>query len=217
MFKSFIKILAYISMILFPQKFIHKISWYLDLFYTYRLKKSFLKCEGRLNRKIDVLGSNHIEIGFASTIDKGTRLNAWEKYNDQIFNPKIIIGSHTLIGRDCHLSCINKIIIGNYVAIASRCLIVDNVHGDFNVANFTFNNNLNIPDVFLQNAFTRKLYSRGPVIIEDNVHIGENCTIMPGVTIGHNSVISSNTTVSKSIKPYSLVSGNPAKSISFNI
>ena len=83
--------------------------------------------------------------------------------------------------------------------------------------NFTFNNNLNIPDVFLQNAFTRKLYSRGPVIIEDNVHIGENCTIMPGVTIGHNSVISSNTTVSKSIKPYSLVSGNPAKSISFNI
>jgi len=217
MFNYLIKYLAYTSSFIYPLRTSHKISWYLDLFYTYRLKKSFSKCEGRLNRNIDVLGSNCISIGLASTIDKGTRLNAWEKYNDQIFNPRIIIGSHTLIGRDCHLSCINKIIIGNYVAIASRCLIIDNVHGDFNVASFTFNNNLNIPDVFLQNAFTRKLYSRGPVIIEDNVHIGENCTIMPGVTIGHNSVISSNTIVSKSIKPYSLVSGNPAKSISFNI
>lgn len=217
MLKISVKILAFISIILIPQKLALKISWYLDLFYTYRLKKSFKKCEGRINRNIDVLGPDFISIGFASTIDKGTRLNAWEKYNDQIFNPSIIIGNNTLIGRDCHLSCINSIFIGNNVAIASRCLIIDNVHGDFNVGNFTFENNINVPDVFLQNAFTRKLFSRGPVVIEDNVHIGENCTIMPSVTIGHNSVISSNSVVTRDVKPYSLVSGNPAKSISFNI
>lgn len=214
--KAFINFFAIISSIIFPNNFLNKISWALDLFYNYRNRGAFLKCHGRINRKIDIIGANYIEIGLDSIIEKGTRLHAWRKFNEQNFSPQLIIGNNSLIGNDTHISCINKILIGDNVAIASRCLIIDNVHGNFNFADFTFVQNGVIPDVFLQNAFTRKLYSRGPVVIEDNVHIGENCTIMPGVTIGHNSVIASNTTVNKSIKPYSIVSGNPAKSINFN-
>ena len=51
------------------------------------------------------------------------------------------------------------------------------------------------------------------MIIEDNVHIGENCVIMPGVTIGHNSVVSANSVIVKDIPPYSIVAGNPGKLI----
>jgi len=52
-----------------------------------------------------------------------------------------------------------------------------------------------------------------PIIIEDHVYIGGNCTIYPGVIIGHHSVIAPNSAVTKSIESYSMVGGVPAISI----
>ncbi|NBC08454.1 MAG: hypothetical protein GVY26_14765, partial [Bacteroidetes bacterium] len=52
-----------------------------------------------------------------------------------------------------------------------------------------------------------------PVVIEDNVYIGGNCTIYPGVKIGHHSVIAPNSAVTKDVVPYSMVGGVPAKKI----
>jgi acetyltransferase-like isoleucine patch superfamily enzyme len=192
------------------------IGWYKDLFYTYWIQHNFKKCDGQIKRYIKLIGGKYISIDKNTTVDSGTRLEAWNSFGKQRFSPEIRIGSNTLICNDCHISCVNKIHIGNHVAIGSRCLIIDNVHGDFNIGNFTFDNGTNVPDVFLKNVFTRDLYSKGPIIIEDNVHIGENCTIMAGVTIGHNSVISSNTVVLRSIEPFSLAFGNPSKSISYS-
>jgi len=51
------------------------------------------------------------------------------------------------------------------------------------------------------------------VIIENNVWIGENVVILPGVTIGLYSVIGAGSVVTKSIPQYSLAVGNPAKVI----
>ena len=50
-----------------------------------------------------------------------------------------------------------------------------------------------------------------PVIIEDDVWIGSRVTILPGVTIGEGSVIGASAVVAKSVPPYSVVVGNPAK------
>lgn len=52
-----------------------------------------------------------------------------------------------------------------------------------------------------------------PIVIEGHVYIGGNCTIYPGVTIGHHSVVAPNSAVTKSIEPYSMVGGAPAKLI----
>ena len=49
------------------------------------------------------------------------------------------------------------------------------------------------------------------VIIEDDVWIGSRVTILPGVTIGEGSVIGASAVVAKSVPPYSVVVGNPAK------
>lgn len=54
---------------------------------------------------------------------------------------------------------------------------------------------------------------KAPVNIEDNVYIGGNCTIYPGVTIGHHSIVAPNSAVDKDIAPYSLVGGVPARLI----
>ena len=53
----------------------------------------------------------------------------------------------------------------------------------------------------------------GPVIIEQNVFIGANCTILKGVTIGKNSIVGACSVVTKNIPPNEIWAGNPAKFI----
>ncbi|RME76557.1 MAG: acyltransferase [Chloroflexi bacterium] len=51
------------------------------------------------------------------------------------------------------------------------------------------------------------------VVIEDDVWIGSHCIILKGVTIGHHSVVAAGSVVHRSVPPYSLVAGNPARRI----
>ena len=55
--------------------------------------------------------------------------------------------------------------------------------------------------------------SKGPVIIGDNVWIGDKATILGGVTIGESVIIAANSVVTKDVPPYSVVAGIPAKVI----
>lgn len=50
-----------------------------------------------------------------------------------------------------------------------------------------------------------------PVVIEDDVWVGSNVTILKGVTIGRGSVIAARAVVTKSCPPYSIIGGVPAK------
>jgi len=52
-----------------------------------------------------------------------------------------------------------------------------------------------------------------PIIIEDNVWITMNAIILPGVTIGKNSIIAAGSIINKSVPPNSLVGGNPGRVI----
>ena len=59
-----------------------------------------------------------------------------------------------------------------------------------------------------------KSFTKGPIIIEDDVWIGANCTVTDGVKIGTGAVIGANSVVNKDVKPYDIVAGNPIKVIS---
>lgn len=143
-------------------------------------------------------GGKYISIGNNVAIGKNVTLTAWDDFKGQHFHPQIVIGSNSSIGDDSHVTAINKIWIGNNVLTGKKILITDNAHGA---------SVLELMDIAPNK---RPLYSKGPVIIEDNVWIGEKASIMPGVHIGKGSIIGANSVVTKDVPPYSVVIGVPA-------
>tara|TARA_R110000868_G_scaffold111489_1_gene301033 strand:- start:6934 stop:7449 length:516 start_codon:yes stop_codon:yes gene_type:complete len=150
---------------------------------------------------IFLLGGKHISIGDDFYCFERLRIEAYEKHNHTRFNPEIILGNNVSINYDCHIGCINRIVIGDNVLIASRVFITDHYHG------YAESSQLYLP------PNKRILVSKGPVIIENNVWIGEGVCIMPNVTIGANSIIGANSVVTKSFPPNSIIGGVPAKLI----
>lgn len=183
------------------EKIINKVRRIQNLLFSGIIKFCF-KYPGKnlfVEYPIRIVGGNHIKIGNNFSSFGRLRIEAHAFHNGFNFSPELIIGDNVSINYDCHIGCINKIIIGNDVLIASRVTILDHFHGDISLEA------LEIP------PSQRKIVSKGPIIIEDNVWIGEGVAIMPNVTIGKNSVIGANAVVTKDFPPNSIIGGIPAK------
>lgn len=130
-------------------------------------------------------------------------LQAWTIYRGEKIGltPSIKIGNDVSFMDDCQVSCMNKIVIGNGVLFGNNVFITDNFHGK------NSKEELSVPPL------NRKLYSRGPVIIGNNVWIGRNVCIMPGVKIGDGAVIGANAVVTHDIPSACIAAGVPAKII----
>jgi acetyltransferase-like isoleucine patch superfamily enzyme len=175
-----------------------------NLLYSYWVKINFKKCgHGFFITKPSFFkGMEFTEIGDNFNSLYGLRIECWSLYNEKKYNPVLIIGNNVILNFNVHIACINFIKIGNNVLFASNIFITDHFHGD--------STNFNMPPV------KKNLFSKGPVIIEDNVWIGENVSIMPNVKIGMGSIIGANSVVTKSFPANSIIGGVPAKIISKN-
>ena len=143
-------------------------------------------------------GEKHFKIGNKTGFGNHAVITAWDAYENEQFTPEVNIGANCSFGDYLHLTCINKIIIGDNVLTGRWVTITDNSHGDTSLST-------------LKIAPTnRSLLSKGPVIIGNNVWIGDKSTILPGVTIGEGSVVAANSVVTKDIPSYSVAAGNPA-------
>lgn len=148
-----------------------------------------------------LVGLENIKVGKNCTLGKNIQLTAWKRFNGQKFSPYISIGNGCVIGNNAHITAINSIIIGNKVLTGCNILITDNSHG---------NGTIEEKDLFPMN---RPLTSKGAVVIEDNVWLGDNVCVLSGVTIGKGSIIGANAVVTHSIPPYSVAAGTPARII----
>jgi len=106
----------------------------------------------------------------------------------------------------------DKLIIGKF------CMIASNVTFIMNGANHLTDAFTTYPFAIFGNgwetAMDGKSYpKKGDIIIGNDVWIGYNATIMAGVTIGDGAIVATNSTVIKSVEPYSIVGGNPATEI----
>ncbi|HOK41808.1 MAG TPA: acyltransferase [bacterium] len=109
----------------------------------------------------------------------------------------IKIGDFTWINSFTTLAAYGEIEIGRYCGIAGHTIILAESHSYENPEDI----------MMLQPLEKRK------VIIQDNVWIGANCTILGNVCIGEGSIIGANSFVNKDIPPYSIAVGSPVKII----
>lgn len=144
-----------------------------------------------------IVGHNNIYIGKNNVFRQNVMLSAWA--SDNGIEPRITIGDGCDFGRFNHITCANKVTIGNCVLTGMFVLITDNFHGDTKM-DFT-------PPLM------RPLVSKGAVVIEDNVWIGDKVSILPGVHIGEGAIIGANSVVTKDIPRYTVAAGSPAKVI----
>lgn len=141
----------------------------------------------------------YIEIGDNFCALDRFRIEAWDSYFGQKFEPKIVIGNNVNFNTDIHIGCINSITIGDNCLFGSRIYITDHNHGDTS------------DGMISRTPLERPLISKGSVVIENNVWVGEGVVIMPGVTIGANSIIGANSVVTKDVPKNTVVAGVPAK------
>ena len=145
-----------------------------------------------------ILGHKNIVIGDNFFSFKGLRMETYTKHLNNNYMPKLIIGNNVSINFDCHIACINEIIIGDNVLMASKVFITDHFHGEINKS------------VSQIPPSKRNLFTKGPVVLEESVWLGEGAIIMPNVTIGKFSIVGANSVVTKSFPSYSVIAGNPA-------
>jgi acetyltransferase-like isoleucine patch superfamily enzyme len=119
----------------------------------------------------------------------------------------IEIGDYSYLS-NATIACYSKVIIGKYVYIAGGATIVDTDFHPLDAAQRLIDT---VAISTIGNKKNRPHFDSLPVIIEDDVWIGYNATILKGVTIGKGSIIQPGTVVSKNIPAGSIVIGNPAE------
>ena len=176
-----------------------------NLLYSLWIKKNLKKSANvSIRYPIYLKGPEYITVGINFDCDQRLRLDAIDEFLGEKFSPEIIIGDNVSIQKDCHIGAINCFVLGNNVLLASKVFITDHSHGQATKEDILFP------------PSQRKLFSKGPVIIEDNVWLGEGVVVLSGVTIGENSIVGANAVVTKSIPKNSVAGGNPARIIREN-
>ena len=129
------------------------------------------------------------------------------------YNGKIEMKDFSKIGEKSKVLCVNKVVIGEYSAIAENVTICDNNNHPVNpldrmIMRKTLPGSVERSWIYSDNA---------PIIIGTNCWIGANSRICKGVTIGDGRVVAANSVVTKDVPANCIVAGNPAKVVKTDI
>ncbi len=116
------------------------------------------------------------------------------------FGENISIGDNTFINMNC------VFLDSNFITIGKNGLIAPNVQI------YTASHPIKASERIVDDGDGKRyLTSAKPVHIGDNIWIGGNSVILPGVTIGHNVTIGAGSVVNKDLPDHVLAVGNPCK------
>jgi acetyltransferase-like isoleucine patch superfamily enzyme len=170
------------------------------MFFSWLYTKIYFPHAKIIRLPFDIRNKKFIQIGKQFTTGFGCRIEAYPKKNEKV----LFIGENVQLNDYVHITAIEKVIIGNNVLMASKIYISDCSHGSY-LGNENDSNPNTIPS-------ERPLYSK-PVIIEDNVWLGEFVSVLPGVTIGKGTIVGANSVVTKNLPSNVIAVGSPAKPI----
>ena len=135
----------------------------------------------------------HIRIGeqlhIIAASDRNVALTTWNFDDAQ---GQISIGDYCLICPGVRIDSAHSIVVGNNCMLAAGAYLTDaDWHDHYDR--------------------TRPIGKSAPVVLEDNVWIGEGAMVAKGVTIGKNSIVGARALVVRDVPPNTIVGGNPAE------
>ena len=137
---------------------------------------------------------HRVRIGDDCTLESDISFKFDGIYGDGL---SIEIGNNIFLGRGCEFNIRDRIVIGDHSLIASGCRFVDHDHG------------LDIGSLMRDQEG-----QEAGIIIERDVWLGCNVIVLKGVHIGEGAVIAAGAVVTKSVPPYEIWGGVPARKIS---
>jgi chloramphenicol O-acetyltransferase type B len=147
--------------------------------------------------------------------------------SEQVTNPNIVVGRHSYYSGYYHghsfddcarylmpdRDDVDRLIIGSFCSIgtgASFMMAGNQGHRNDWVSTFPF---FFLPDEPAFAGAVNAYLPAGDTVIGNDVWIGAEAMIMPGIRIGHGAVIGSRALVTRDVEPYAIVGGNPARVI----
>lgn len=153
--------------------------------------------------------------------DKVYPINGYDKeiyVKPTLTNPNISVGDFTYIADSDFESHVTHIYpwIGDKLIIGKFCQIASGTEFVMNGANHQMNAVSTFPFYTLEGwdmdaPDTSEMPMKGDTVIGNDVWIGQNAVILPGVHIGDGAIIGANAIVGSDVEPYSIVIGNPAR------
>lgn len=159
-------------------------NWWIRLFSFTYLKRGKGSVIYRSVRQ-DLPPFNHFSLGRYSVVEDFSCLN--NAVGD------LIIGDYTRIGLGNTI--IGPAVIGNHVHLAQNVTVTGLNHNFANV----------------EKRIDEQGVTTAPIVIEDDVWVGANAVILPGVTLGRHCVIAAGSIVNRSVPPFSVCAGTPAR------
>lgn len=150
-----------------------------------------------IDPKVKIYPNVVLNTEYGGTITIGEKSELLHGVILMTYGGNIVIGDKCSINPYTILYGHGNLTIGNNVLIAGHTLIIPANH-IFTDVNRTIN--------------VQGLTMKG-IIIEDDVWIGAGCRILDGVTIGKGAIVAAGAVVNKTVEPYSIVGGVPAKLI----
>jgi acetyltransferase-like isoleucine patch superfamily enzyme len=136
-----------------------------------------------------------IEIGADARVDFGRFLWIGDRTKVRCHEGLVEIGAKTVLGQECTITAYQHIRIGQQCVIADKAMFIDFDHGVVEVE---------------RPIRTQGIYKRD-VEVGSNVWIGYGACILRGVRVGDNSVIGTNSVVTKDVPANAVVGGIPAR------
>lgn len=161
--------------------------WYIRCFVNRFVHKRGKGSTIRRRSRVDVFPWKRFEIGKLTTIEDFCTINNGS--GDVILGHRVRVGIGSVI--------IGPVTMGNGSGLGQHVFVAGFNHGY---------------DDGTKNSSVQPLVVR-PVVIEDEAHIGANSVVTAGVTIGKRSQVGAGSVVTKSIPPFSVAVGNPARVI----
>ena len=151
-----------------------------------------------------IRGTRFIKLGRSFHVHGHLWMEAITAYCGQTFHPRIEIGDDVSFSEGVHISCIDRISVGNGALFGSRVYVSDHNHGSYKGT---------VQSHPEQCPSQRPLGGGGAVEIGEHVWIGDNVVIVGPIHIGRGAIVGANSVVRMDVPEFTMVGGIPAKAL----